>query len=62
VVRSIAGILLGGAVMGTVVALLHAAPVALVVVVAAAVYAATLVVVRAVDRDEWRIIRGVIGR
>jgi O-antigen/teichoic acid export membrane protein len=61
-VRSIARILLGGAVMGVVVFLLQAQPILLVVVIGAAVYAATLVLVRAVDAQEWRIVRNALMR
>ncbi len=59
-VGSIGRILLSGAVMGVVVFLLQAEPIPLVVAVGAAVYAVALVVLRAVDVDEWRIIRNAL--
>jgi O-antigen/teichoic acid export membrane protein len=57
VLRSIARILVSGAVMGIVVAVLHTLPIVLLVGVAAVVYALALVLLRALDADEWRIIR-----
>ena len=62
VARSIARILLSGVVMGVVVFFLQAWPILLVVALAAAVYAVALVVLRAVDVDEWRIIRMALMR
>lgn len=60
VVRAIGRILVSGAVMGTAVYLLQSAPIVLVVVVAGAVYAGALLLLRALQPDEWRIIRGVM--
>jgi O-antigen/teichoic acid export membrane protein len=62
VVRSIARILVSGGVMGLAVLLLRAWPVVLLIVVAVAVYAVALVVLRAVDADEWKIIRNGLTR
>ncbi len=53
VVRAIARVLLSGGVMGLAVLPLRSWPVVLVILVGAAVY----VLLRAVDADEWRIIR-----
>jgi O-antigen/teichoic acid export membrane protein len=62
VVRGIDRILLSGAVMGLAVFLLRTWPVVLVILVGAAVYAAALVLLRAVDGDEWKIIRNGLMR
>ena len=63
VLGSVARVLASAALMGAVVYLVRWWPLALVVVVGAAVYLGALVLLRALDAEEWSIVRtGLITR
>jgi hypothetical protein len=62
-VGSIARVLASAAAMGIVVYLIRSWPLAVVIILGAAVYVAALLVTRALDAEEWSIIRtGFRGR
>lgn len=62
VFRSIGRVLVSGALMGLVVLPLRSQPLGLVIPVAAAVYGGALVLLRALDPEEWSIVRGGLTR